>query len=145
MLPVPGDRRFEIHLPPAASLARRRDAEDRQPGGECHDQSSLAVGVDAARRARLLEIVEFEACGEAVHGAQIQPAEPVEQLLRRPVQFFFRGVGISSKQPTPDPSLVWQPWIGTTFRVLGMFYRNSIAWSSRRLERFWNRAADLVQ
>jgi hypothetical protein len=35
-----------------------------------------------------------------------------------------------SSSPTPDPSSAWYPWIGTTFRVHGVFYRNSTAWSS---------------
>ena len=34
------------------------------------------------------------------------------------------------KRPTPDPSRRGTPWIGTSFGVRGMFYRNSTAWSS---------------
>jgi hypothetical protein len=37
---------------------------------------------------------------------------------------------IFTKQPTPDPSSAWHPWIGTSFRVHGVFYRNLTAWSS---------------
>ena len=37
---------------------------------------------------------------------------------------------IFTKQPTPDPSSAWHRWIGTTFRVHGVFYRNLTAWSS---------------
>src|SRR3984893_4751722 len=37
---------------------------------------------------------------------------------------------IFTKHPTPDPSSAWHPWIGRTFRVHGVFYRNLTAWSS---------------
>jgi hypothetical protein len=72
------------------ALAHRRNAKDRQTGGEYHDQSLLAVGGDAARCSRLLEFIEFQACGETTHGPQVQPAEGVEQLLH------FRRVRIGT-------------------------------------------------
>ena len=81
-----------------------------------------------------LEGRRFELSVPRLRLARVGAPCPRLRFLPRQHAFFRRNIMFNlptfSSSPTPDPSSAWYPWIGTTFRVHGVFYRNSTAWSS---------------